>query len=369
MSEGVLAASAASEVAAARAAFQAKDYPLVLERALAASDALGIVRENHRRAKDALASAERQLAEATGLGADLRESVGRLADARRVADAGQYLETIRAAREATEMARWAIEKMFAGPLGDLRRVVEQGRREKLTTEIDPVEAIVAEGEAALRGREWTQVREAIERGEVAVRRAFEVVVDARWRTVEEESALAGAVPAAETARREEVRQRLAGLREKRDFAAALELIRAERELVHRRRRERVETQIAELKAQLWVGERLGLDTTPIMQTFSEARSATDTGTAGRGRSTAQRGAARAREGGARTVRPATPRGVDRAQFRPRGPARERRSAPRADPRDRGARPERPGARRRARAPLRRRGAQPQEIPPPRVDEP
>ncbi|MGI0155312.1 MAG: hypothetical protein ACREDE_04165, partial [Thermoplasmata archaeon] len=275
--EGVLAPAAAAEVAAAKSAFQERDYPLVLEKALAASDALGVVRENHRRAKDALAAAERQLSEAVALGADGHEASTRLAEARRTADAGQYPETIRAAREATEMGRWAIEKLFAGPLGELRRVVEHGRREKLTTELDPVEAIVVEGEAALRARDWTHVREAIDRAEVSIRRAFEIVVDVRWREVEADAARVGVVSAGEAARREEVRQRLDQLRAQRDFPAALELVRTELGVVRRFRRERVEAQIAELKSQLWVGERLGLDTTPVMQAFSEARGAADAG--------------------------------------------------------------------------------------------
>ncbi len=276
-SEGVRAPLAAENVADAKVAFGERDYPSVLEHALAASDALGVARENHRRARDAGVTAERQLAEAAALGADVLEATQRLGESRRLTDGGQYPEAIRAARESTETARWAIERMFTGPLGELRRIVEQGRKERLTTELDPVEAIVAEGEAALRAREWTHVREAIDRAELASRRAFESVVDARWREVEAELNAAGSSTPVEAARREEVRQRLAGLRERREFSAALELVRAEVELARRRRRDRVDAQIAELKAQLWVGERLGLDTTPVMQTFSEARSAADAG--------------------------------------------------------------------------------------------
>ena len=276
-SEGVRAPLAAEHVADAKAAFTERDYPSVLEHALAASDALGVVRENHRRARDAYTTAERQLAEATALGADTAEATRHLSESRRLSEAGQYPEAIRSAREATEVARWAIERMFAGPLGELRRVVEQGRREKLTTELDPVEAIVAEGEAALRAREWTHVREAIDRAELASRRAFETVVDARWRDAEADASAAGPATPAEAARHEEVRQRLATLREKREFSQALDLVRSEVDLGRRRRRERVEAQINELKGQLWVGERLGLDTTPVMQTFSEARSAADAG--------------------------------------------------------------------------------------------
>ncbi len=277
LSEGVIAPAASDQVGAAKTAFQERDYPSVLEHALAASDALGVVRENFRRAKDAFGAAERQIAEATGLGADVAESKRHLDEARKLSEVGQYPESIRAARQATEVARWSIERLFAGPLGELRRIVEQGRREKLTTELDPVEAIVVEAEGALRAREWTHVREAIDRAEGASRRAFEAIVDARWREVEADIGRLGPTSPGEVARREEVRQRLAGLRERREFGPALELVRTELDIVRRRWRERVESQIAELKGQLWVGERLGLDTTPVMQTFSEARSATDAG--------------------------------------------------------------------------------------------
>jgi hypothetical protein len=184
---------------------------------------------------------------------------------------------VRAARESAEMARWAIERLFAQPMGELRRTVEQGRREQLTTEIDLLESIVAEADNALRGRDWKQVSEAIDRAELAGRRAFETLVDTRWREVEAETARTGPATPGEAARREEVRTRVQDLRRARDYTAALEAVRTELEIMRRRRREQVEARIAELKAQLWVGERLGLDTTPVMQTFSEARVAVDGG--------------------------------------------------------------------------------------------
>ena len=368
-SEGVVAPEAAEEVAAAKTAFQEHSYPSVLEHALAASDALGVVRENHRRAKDALAAAERQLSEATGLGADGTEATARLTDARRRSDGGHYPESIRAAREATEMARWAIERLFAGPLGELRRVVEQGRREKLTTELDPVEAIVAEGESALRAREWKQAREAIERGELASRRAFETVVDARWREIEADALHTGAVSAAESARREEVRRHLGALREKRDFPAALDLVRSELELLRRHRRERVEAQIVELKAQLWVGERLGLDTTPVMQTFSEARSATDAGKL----EEASRLLAEALPALVKAVREPFSRRLKEVatelNFAQEGLHVERRTRPRASPRDRSARAGRSPVRRRARPSYRRGRAEPSQVAAPGAVEP
>jgi hypothetical protein len=275
--DGIVATEAVDEVARAKAAFQEHDYPTVFERTLSASDVLGLARDNHRRAKDALSAAVRQLAEATQLQAEAAEAKTRLHDAEKAAEAGRYGDAVRAARESAEMARWAIERLFAQPMGELRRTVEQGRREQLTTEIDLLESIVAEADNALRGRDWKQVSEAIDRAELAGRRAFETLVDTRWREVEAETARTGPATPGEAARREEVRTRVQDLRRARDYTAALEAVRTELEIMRRRRREQVEARIAELKAQLWVGERLGLDTTPVMQTFSEARSAADAG--------------------------------------------------------------------------------------------
>ncbi len=273
--EGVFVQAAADQLQLAKRAFQEHDYLNVLEQALAASDSLGVARENHRRAKDAIQSAERQLAEAKGFEADVAETTVRIADARRAAEKGDYLAAVRTAREATELGRWAVERLFAMPLGELRRGIELARREKLTHDVDVIEAIVAEADTALRAREWKQVSEAIDRAELASRRAFEAVVDARWRDVETEMNRAVPVAAAESARRQEVRDRMKALRDARDFPAALEVCRAELDLARRRRREQAESRISELKAQLWVGERLGVDTTPVMQTFSEARAAVD----------------------------------------------------------------------------------------------
>ncbi len=275
--EGVVAPSAKEEFDLARAAFQQHAYPDVLEQSMVASDALGVARDGHRRAGDAMRSAERQIAEAADLGAVVTDGAGRLAEAQRHGALGQYAEAIRAAREATEMGRWAIERLFAAPMGELRRQVEAARGERLATELDPLESVVAEAEAALRGREWPHVKQALARGEAASRRLFESVVDGRWREVEAEYARAGDASPAEQARREELRTQLTQLRERRDFGQALKLVRSEAELARRRRQEEIIGRMGAFKDRLWVGERLGVDTTPVMQVFSEARIAVDQG--------------------------------------------------------------------------------------------
>ncbi|HKN06038.1 MAG TPA: hypothetical protein VJ021_00335 [Thermoplasmata archaeon] len=275
--EGVISPVAAEELASAKLSFQGHEYPPVLEHALLASDALGIAREGHRRARDAISAGERQLREASEVGAATDSAKVRLEQARHHLESGLYPDATRAGRESVEEARWAIERLFAGPLGELRRQLESTRREGLAAEVDPIEAIVGEAETALRAREWARVKEAIARGEAASVRIIDAVVDGRWREAEAEYLRASDVPPAEVDRRAEVRTQLTALRSRHDFAAALGLVRSELDLARRRRREEIERQMAEFKDRLWVGERLALDTTPVMQTFSEARVALDAG--------------------------------------------------------------------------------------------
>jgi hypothetical protein len=275
--EGVISPVAAEEFAAAKLAFQGHEYPSVLEHALLASDALGVSREGHRRARDAIGAAERQLREASEVGADLTSASSRLEEGRHYDETGQYPDATRAAREATEEARWAIERLFAGPLGELRRQLESTRHEGLGAEVDPIEAILGEAETALRARDWARVKEAIGRGETASVRILDTILDGRWREVEAEYVRTSEAPPAEVDRRSDVLAQLTALREHHDFGAALALVHSELGLARRRRREEIERQMAEFKDRLWVGERLALDTTPVMQTFSEARVALDGG--------------------------------------------------------------------------------------------
>jgi hypothetical protein len=121
------------------------------------------------------------------------------------------------------------------------------------------------------------VKEAIGRGETASVRIVDAIVDGRWREVEAEYVRTSEAPPTEVDRRSEVRAQIASLRSRHDFGAALALVRSELDLARRRRREEIEREMAEFKDRLWVGERLALDTTPVMQTFSEARVALDAG--------------------------------------------------------------------------------------------
>jgi len=275
--DGIVVPGASAEMESARRFMEKRTYPDVLEHAILASDFLVVGRESHRRALEAFAGAESQVREAGGFGASVQEAEEHLKEVRHLLDEGHYPEAIRASREATEQGRWAIERLFAGPIGVMRRLVDAARKEGLTTEVDPVEAIVMEAEAALRAREWRIAREAIGRAESASRKVFESVVEVRWRDVEAELARGPTPTDSERARRAEVSAKLGAHRSQGDFGSALSLVREELDVAHRRRREGLEAGLVRLKERLWVGERLGVDTTPAMQTFSEARVALDAG--------------------------------------------------------------------------------------------
>ncbi len=275
--EGVVVPNAVEEMATARKFLEKRAFPDVLEHAILATDSLVAGRESHRRAMEAFGAAESQVQEATGFGANTQEAQQRVDEARGLMSQGAYPEAIRASREATELGRWAIERLFAGPVGELRRLVDSARKEGLTTEVDPVEAVVMEAEAALRAREWKIAREAVGRAQNASRKAFESVVEGRWREVETEFGRGPTPSETERARRNEIAGQLATLRGRGDFVGALALLRGELDTARKHRKDALEGGLRTLKERLWVGERLGVDTTPVMQTFSEARVALDAG--------------------------------------------------------------------------------------------
>jgi hypothetical protein len=273
--DGVVAPESLRDARAARASYAQGAYPEAIERAIAASDHLEAARDGFRRAKETLATAVLQIDESAGLLAEPTEARARLEEAQKEADAGRYPIAVRLAREATEMARWAVERMFAPPLGELRRQVDLAKAEGLSAEIAPLEALVAEAETASRGRQWEAVRRSLDRANALEGSLFESVVTGRWREIEAAGPEPKALPAAETERRAQLKAELDRLRERRDLGAALKILRREWEAVEAQRREATSREMTALRDRLWVGERLGVDTTPVMQTFGEARAAFD----------------------------------------------------------------------------------------------
>jgi len=280
LAEGVVATEAQDALRSGKSSFAKGSYPDVFDRTILVSEIVSAARDGLRRGRETIEVAEHQLSEAKSLGAEASDAAAELAEARQELAAGHYSPAVRRAREATEMARWAIDRTFATPLGELRRQADAARGEGLSAELEPLEALVASAEAAARAHQWTEARSTIVQAEDSARRLFEETIDGRWREVEADAKETGPVAPAEVARREEVSKKLAALRTARDVGGALRLVHAELEIVRGQRKEVVLRAVAALRDRLWVGERLGVDTTPAMQTFGEARAAVDAGRLG-----------------------------------------------------------------------------------------
>jgi hypothetical protein len=273
--DGIVAEEAVRAARSARTSFGQGAYPEAIERSIAAIDFLEAARDSSRRAREAVELAERQLDEAAGLKADAREAAARLAEAVAEAKLGHYPIAARLAREATEMGRWAIERVYSPALGELRRQIDLAKAEGLTTELEPLESIVTAAETAARERQWGAVRSGLTRAVEAAGQLFDSVIDGKLREAESAGPPPHAVPPGEAARRAERNAELAARRERGDLVGALQIVKRELESVEGQRREEISRAMAALRDRLWVGERLGVDTTPVMQSFGEARVAFD----------------------------------------------------------------------------------------------
>jgi hypothetical protein len=277
--EGFVNAEAETTLAQAQAALDQADYPGVLESAFAVFEVLSRARDGFRHARDAIEVAEKQLGEAKTLGADVQEVAQHLHDAQEELRLGRYPAAVRLGRETVEMGRWSIERMFAASIGELRALLETGRREGVGDELAPLDSAVQEAEAAVRSGAWNRVRSLLAKAEAQSRKLVGTIVDRRFAEVELESRRLHGDNAAESARRAAVKAQLEHLKETRDLGEAVRRLRAETEGLAARRQEIAARTLAEFRDRLWVGERLGIDTTPMMQSFGEARVALDGGDA------------------------------------------------------------------------------------------
>ena len=275
--ESIVAVEADDLLRSARAAYAEHVYPDVFDRTIQIDEILSQARTGRRRALEAIEVGERQLGEARNLSIEVADAAAQLAEARAELGSGRYVPSVRLAREATEAARWAIERTFSAPIDELRRRLDAARTEGLAGELETAAALVASADAAARAHQWTEARSEIARAEDALRRMFEETLDGRWREIEAAARATGPVPPAEESRRSQVADQLAARRTARDLGGALKLLRDELERLRAQRRETIGRSVAALRDRLWVGERLGVDTTPAMQLFGEARVAADSG--------------------------------------------------------------------------------------------
>lgn len=275
--EGVRARIADAKFLEAQGAYRDRLFPVVLELALDASDALAAAQEAHRRAREALDSADRQIKESLEVGSDVGDVVGILDAARAAFQEGEYPEATRKAREAAEQARWSIERLFAGVLAEVRHLVETARTAGLTEIADRFSAETEGAEAALKVREWKKASDAFQWCREGLTEALTAALEARAREVEAAYHDEVAPSEPELQFRAEAKRRAIEEAGRGAYAAALGILRDEEARARDQWRVDLESRVTNLKDRLWVGEKLGLDTTPVMERFSEAQLAITNG--------------------------------------------------------------------------------------------
>jgi hypothetical protein len=275
LAQGLAAPTARDLIARAHASLEAHEYPMVLEVCMAAADALADAHEGQRRAREGVESAERQLKEASEMGAEVVDGLPMLEAARELERSGDYGSALRRAREAGESARWATERLYSGSIAETRALLEIVRSTASESEAHDVLSSLDGAEAALKVRDWARATAQVERARSSAFRALDAVVAGAERSLGAAYSGYPGLGEAESSQRAEVARQVAAAREKHEYAVALELLREEESRVHERMRQNLAHEVQELQDRLWVGEKLGIDTTPVMEVFSEAKLALD----------------------------------------------------------------------------------------------
>ncbi len=275
---GLNAPASVQALEEARAAFGAREFPRVLERCLAASDALAAATELERRGRDSLESAERAIREAGEMNAELTDVLPLLERARVFLKAGEYDRSMRQSLEAGDAARWAIERLYAGPLAELQELGELVRSAGSEEDAVAVRSARQDAEAAVKIRDWKRASETLARGRERSYLALDRPVQSAERSLHVVYSLVAAPPEPETTHRAAFAERIRAERAERNFTVALDLLREEEAHARERVKTELARKIAELKERLLIGEKISLDTTPVMELFSEAKLALESGT-------------------------------------------------------------------------------------------
>jgi hypothetical protein len=275
--EGIRSAEAESELEAGRSALEQHVYADVLEHAIALSEDLDASRAAHRRARDALESADRQLKEAMGMGAEVDAVLPALERARAESTAGHYAEATRIARETAAAGRWSLERQHAAAVAEVRRLLELAQQRGVPGGLDAVIAGLDDAEGAFGARDWSRAQDAVDRARHAIRDALGTFVDERLEHLYGAGSPTDDLAPSEREARAQLVERVHLCANGEEWAAAIDLLDSESHRVKGLRQKEMHARLAEFKDRLWVGEKLGLDTTPVMELFSEAALAVEGG--------------------------------------------------------------------------------------------
>jgi hypothetical protein len=268
--EGIHFPPATALAAEIQTALEKAEFPHVLELAIEATDVLAQARDLHRKAREALELAQGPVGQARSIGAESEEVAAALDRARGAFDSGDYPAAAAKAREALDLASWAIERRFAGAIAEVQTLMTTAQSRGLP-DAASVTASLHEAETLLQAKEWGKAGETLSKARAKAFEALDQVIASRRAEIAVTQAALPTPDSEESERRTRWAAAVDDARSRGAYADALAQLDAEEARGRESERATLEGKVAELKERLWVGERLGLDTTPAMERFSEAQ--------------------------------------------------------------------------------------------------
>ncbi|MDE1819922.1 MAG: hypothetical protein KGJ23_04855 [Euryarchaeota archaeon] len=268
--QGVKAPDAEREVARAEDMMARGDYATVLERTMDGGDFLLRASEQLRRAKEAVEGTSKLLATLSGVEADLSVPKNDLDQARALLAEGKYSESQTLARTAGETARGVVEALIAQRMTDVkgRFAAVQSLDATAAQNFAP---LVSRADESLKVRDWkgaldglSAAKTKLEEGLASLLSGEQEKLKGLWKEVPP-------VDEADAAARAKVTDELRAARDKADYARFRELLDQAVKDAQSLRRKHLEREVADMESRVLLGERLGVDMTPVMESFSEVK--------------------------------------------------------------------------------------------------
>ncbi len=268
--QGVNAPDVEREVARAEDLMARGDYAAVLERTMDGGDLLLQATDQLRKAREAVEATAKLLASLEGIEADLTTPRQELQQSRALLSEGKYAEAQSLARTTGETARGLLENLVSSRTSEVRKLLAA------VLAIDPQAAdeyppMLARAEESLKARDFkrgvdrlAETRRAIEEGLGKLTAREEEKLRAVWKSVPP-------VDEGDASTRESTSRALSEAREKGDYARFRERLDQGLREAQSLRRKHLERSVSEMESRVLLGERLGVDMTPVMETFSEIK--------------------------------------------------------------------------------------------------
>ena len=266
--ERLHAPGAREDLEKARDLFARGDYTNVLDLVFTATDRLSSVAELRKRAGEVVTRTQEGLGAQSGFGVDLGPFLADNARAKELLDQGKYAEARILSLSAAEGARNAVESSITRSLDEVRDLgaALPTLSPEAHTKFLP---ILGRAEQAFKSRDWTASLQAIKEAREIAEGTLRVVIEeqrTKLRTLR--SALPSPPP---TEPGGDLDTRLDEAVQGHRFREAQDLLASALAEIETLRIQALGADVQRLERKVLQGEKLGVETTPVMELFSEAK--------------------------------------------------------------------------------------------------